>query len=195
MLLADSRPSAVGHRVVLLVTALVLLQSAACGLMPAGPTQIRVNAETLPWVDIAGYRTYGWWQPPLDQRAGCSEREALLDWRVRNAVDGELGTRGYTQATAGKPDFVVRYGARLREQSSRSFQDYLAYRADGGGKDMGDAFMGYDVGSLTLELMDVATRRVAWRATASAVIEDQPSGKLIDPAVAKMLERFPPARR
>jgi hypothetical protein len=169
----------------------VLVLGAACGIAPAGPTKIRVDAEALPWTNMSGYRTYRWWQLPVAERAGYSEREALLDWRVRSAVDRELATRGYAQDTAGRPDFVVRYNVRLREESTSSFREYLAYRADGGGKDMGDALMGYEEGTLTLEVVDVAARRVAWRGMASAVVEKNPNGKLIDPAVTQMLARFP----
>ena len=144
---------------------------------------------------MSAYRTYRWWQLPVDQRKGYSEREALLDWRVRQAVDRELAARGYAEDTAGTPEFVVRYSVRLREESTDSFRDYLAYRADGGGKDMGDALMGYAEGTLTLEVVDVATRRIAWRAAATAVIEKDPNGKLIDPAVAQMMSRFPVPHR
>jgi len=182
-----------GHLV--LASALALVLCAACGVAPAGPARIRVNAETLPWANMSGYRTYRWWQLPVDQRAGYSEREALLDWRVRNSVARELATRGYAEDTAGRPEFVVRYNVRLREESTSSFRDYLAYRADGGSKDMGDALMGYEEGTLTIEVVDVASRRVAWRATASAVIDQNPDGKLIDPAVTQMLARFPAAAR
>ena len=183
-----------GRRARAALAALVL--AAACGLLPAGPTKIRVDAETLPWTNMSGYRTYRWWQPPLQQaRGGYSERETLLDWRVRQAVDRELGARGYAEDTAGAPDFVLRYGVALREQSTESFRDYMSYRADGGGKDMGDALFGYQEGTLTLEVVDVAARRVAWRATARAVIEQDPKGKLVDPAVAKMMERFPAKAR
>ena len=173
----------------------MILCGAGCGLAPAGPTRIRVNAETLPWTNMSGYRTYRWWQPPVAERGGHSEREALLDWRVRNAVERELAARGYAQDTVGTPEFVVRYNVRLHEGATESFSDYLAYRADGGGKDMGDAFFGYEEGTLTLEVVDVAARRVAWRATATAVIEQNPNGKLVDPAVAQMLARFPAAAR
>jgi hypothetical protein len=192
-------PPPPGHRVHLLrasaLVVVVLALGVACGLAPAGPTRIRVNAETLPWADMSGYRTYRWWKLPLDQQAGYSEREALLDWRVRSAVERELAARGYAEDTVGRPEFVVRYAVRLREESTSSFRDYLAYRADGGGKDMGDALMGYEEGALGLEIVDVAARRVAWRATATAVIEKNPNGKLIDPAVTQMLARFPAATR
>ena len=91
-------------------------------------------------------------------------------------------------------DLHVRYNIRVHEASTQSFQDYLAYRADGGGKDMGEALMGYAEGTLGLEIVDVASRRTAWRATATAVLDQDPKGKLIDPAVRQMMERFPASR-
>jgi hypothetical protein len=173
----------------------VTLCLAACGIAPPGPARIRVASETLPWANMAAYRTYRWWKLPVDQRAGYSEREALLDWRVRQAVGRELAARGYAEDTADTPEFVVRYSVRMREASTQSFKDYLAYRADGGGKDMGEALMGYEEGTLGLEIVDVATRRTAWRASATAVIEEDPNGKLIDPAVKQMMDRFPATQR
>lgn len=177
-----------------LLSVTLCLTAAACGIAPAGPARIRVAAETLPWANVSAYRTYRWWKLPVNEGAGYSEREALLDWRVRQAVDRELAARGYVEDTADRPEFVVRYNVRVHEASTQSFHDYLAYRADGGGKDMGEALMGYEEGTLGLEIVDVASRRTAWRATATAVLDQDPKGRLIDPAVRQMMERFPSTR-
>lgn len=168
-----------------------LLGAACAPTMIAG---IRADAETMPWADLAGFGTYRWWQPPIGQvTRGYSEREALVDWHVREAVDRELGSRGYAPDTAGAPDFVVRYTIGLFDDSTSSFQEYVAYRAEGGEKDMGQAFMGYERGMLTIELVDVRTRRVAWRGRATAVAERDHRGKQIAPAVAKMMAELPAA--
>jgi hypothetical protein len=175
--------------------ALAIALGSGCGLAPAPQPAIRVDAEQFPWADVSRYHTYQWWSPPLEQsRRGFDEREALLDWHVRQAVDRDLAARGYAPAGAGKADFIVSYDVALRDASTQSFQDYLQYRADGGRKDMGEAFIGYTRGTLTLEFQDATTRRVAWRATASAIVEDDARGKRIDPAVQQMLDRFPAAR-
>jgi hypothetical protein len=175
---------------------LALVLAVGCGIAPAAPTKIRVQSETLPWANMSTYQNVPLVAAaPERARRRYSEREALLDWRVRQAVDRELAARGFAEDTAGTPEFVVRYSVRVREESTSSFRDYLAYRADGGGKDMGEALMGYAEGTLGLEVVDVATRRIAWRATATAVVEKDPNGKLIDPAVAEMMERFPATRR
>jgi hypothetical protein len=174
-----------------MLAGIVMGVGVACGFAPAGPPVIRVAAEAFPWADVRQYRTYRWWQPPPGPQQGFTERELLIDWYVRNAVDRELATRGYTPDTAGRPDFVVRYEVGLKEGATSSFQDYMQYRAEGGSKDMGEAFLGYDIGTLTVSFVDVASRRIAWRGRASAVLEGDGRGKLIDPAVRDMMARLP----
>jgi hypothetical protein len=146
----------------------------ACGLAPAVEPTIKASAETLSWADLSAWHTYRWWKPPtVDADAGFTEHEKRVDWYVRSAVDHELTARGYAPDTARNPDFV----------------------ADGGGKDLGEALMGYERGMLTLELVDVATRRVAWRSQASAVLESDAKGKRVGPAVQKMMASLPAGAR
>lgn len=178
--------------VVMAVVATAL--ATGCGFVPAGGNRIAVKAEQYPWADVSGYRTYRWWAPAYrENRDGSGTREAVLDWRVRSAVDRELAARGYRPAAAGeKADFVIAYQISVREASTDSVQDYMEYRAEGGTRDMGDAFMGYERGTLMLTITDVATQRVAWRASASAVVGDG-KGERVDPAVRDMLQKFPAA--
>jgi hypothetical protein len=173
--------------------ALVAASGVACGLAPPAPASIRVSAESFPWANLSHYRTYRWWKPPPER--GLSEREALIDWYVRNAVDRELAARGWVPDVRGTPDFVVRYEVSLADGSTSSFQDYLQYRSEGGSKDMGEAFMGYEVGTLTITLVDVESRRPAWRGHASAIVEQDARGKRIDPAVHEMFARLPGTTR
>ncbi len=171
----------------------VVAGGVACGLAPATPASIRVATESFPWTELSRYRTYRWWKPPPER--GLTERESLVDWYVRNAVDRELAARGWVPDVRGTPDFVVRYEVSLAEGSTSSFQDYLQYRSEGGSKDMGEAFMGYEVGTLTVTLVDVESRRPAWRGRASAIVEQDARGKRIDPAVHEMFARLPETAR
>ena len=169
--------------------------ASACGLPPASEPTIHVSAEILPWGDLSSFHTYRWWQPAIagDVRY-ANERAARLDWYVREAVGHELSTRGYVPDTAGKPDFVVRYDIGTYDDSTSSVSDYMEYRAEGGHKDMGQAFMGYQRGMLIVELVDATTTRVAWRGKAMALFEANARGKRIAPAVAKMMGELPAAR-
>jgi hypothetical protein len=53
------------------------------------------------------------------------------------------------------------------------------------------AARGAPAGAFTLEAIDIATRRIAWRATAPAVIKAGPSGEQVPPAVRQMMESVP----
>jgi uncharacterized protein DUF4136 len=165
---------------------------AACGLAPAVEPTVHVTAEVLPWGDFSRFHTYRWWLPPMvDSDRRYAERDKRIDWFVRDAVDRELAARGYQPDTAGRPDFVVRYTVNVVEDSTTSFNGYLSYRAEGGGKDMGDALMGFERGTLTIELVDVPSRQVTWRGQATAILEQEAGGKRIAPAVQRMMTNVP----
>lgn len=175
-----------------LVTLLLLAGFAACGFAPKGPTRIQVTAEQLPWVDMSTYQTWAWWSGALESRPGVGTDEALLDWRVRQDVAAHLAARGYRQAAAGeRPDFIMSYDVSRDVGSTSSFRDYLSYRAEGGSEDMGEAFMGYEEGQLLLRAVDAASRRIAWRGRATAILEGRVKPELIDRAVADLLAKFP----
>ena len=70
--------------------------------------------------------------------------------------------------------------SRCTSEATPSFRDYLSYPAGGGGKDMG-AGHGSPPGTFTLEVLDVATGRVAWRATAPAVFKHGPGRIRLSP--------------
>jgi hypothetical protein len=178
------------------LVALLIGLSSGCGL-GSGGSNIQVRSELLPWGDVARYHAYAWWAAPLEQRRGAyGQSEALLDWRVRDAVDRGLQARGYVLATTGKPDFIVAYRLSREDASTSSFRDYLEYRVEGGRQDMGESFIGYERGTLALTFEDAATRRFAWRATTSAALDGSDGrGDRIGPAVGQMLERFPAAAR
>lgn len=132
------------------------------------------------------YYSYSWWQPPLNQGPrGYTEDEERLDNAVRYFVENNLAARGYREDSSGAPDFMVRYGVALHEKPSKAFSDYLS-----SGTAMG-ATPSAPVGTLTLEAVEVATRRTVWRATTLDVIKRGPSPEQVPPAVRQMMESVP----
>lgn len=166
------------------VVLIVLVLAAACGL---GRRQ-GIRVQTFPWTNMSSYQTYRWWQPPLEYGRGHNELEADLDRRIRYAVDRQLLNRGYAEATIGVPDFVLQYGVALREEPTASYRDYLSRGVDGAAKDRP---IRYPDGTLVLEIVDVASRRVVWRGTAANAIEAGPGTNLVEPAVWEMMNDFP----
>jgi hypothetical protein len=176
------------------VVPMIALLCGGCALLSPPGKEIQVTAEQLPWVDASRYRTYRWWARPLNESGGgYNQEEALLDWRIRKAVDAGLSALGYMRALSGKADFVVAYKLSRSDTSTTTFRDYLQYRAEGGEKEIVDARFGYERGTLVLDFQDEATGRRAWRAAASAVIGEANTGDLVERAVQQMLQRFPAA--
>jgi len=184
-----STAGALGRTSVLAVAMLV----AACGIAPSTGIQIGVEAETMPWADLAAYRTYAWWTPSVVDRhqyADRGEREATIDWRIRSAIDAGLTGHGFVPDPAS-PDFIVSYRVAIAEDHTSSFQEYANYRAQGGTKGLGDAYMGYKRGVLRIEIRDATTQRVAWRGTATSIADG--TGRRIEPAIQQILARLPVA--
>jgi hypothetical protein len=172
----------------------VVVVGAACGMVPVNSVQIGVEAETMPWADIAAYRTYQWWQPSVIDRhqyTDSVEREAKLDYRIRAAIEGDLRAHGYVPAAGAQPDFIVSYRIAMVEAHTSSFSDYASYRAQGGNRGLGDAYMGYNRGVIRIEIYDAATNRLAWRGTATSIADG--SGRRIEPAIQQILARLPAA--
>jgi hypothetical protein len=172
----------------------VVLLGSACGVVPVNSVQIGVEAEAMPWADISAYRTYRWWQPSVIDRhqyADSVEREAKIDYRIRAAIDADLRAHGYVPDIKGHPDFIVSYRIAMVEDHTSTFSDYAEYRAQGGNRGLGDAYMGYQRGVIRIEIHDAATDRLAWRGTATSIADG--SGRRIEPAIQQILARLPAA--
>ena len=165
----------------------------ALGLLVAC-TQFRVRSDVDRNTDFARLRTYAWL--PLDQADPADQRvlDRFLDARLREAVDAELGAKGFTRAGAGGPDFLLNY--RFATESSEIV---------GGGRPIleGTAWWGadalhlqrYDAGRLYIAALDAHSRRLFWLGSAESPILPQASfekrAKRVDAAVRKILAEFP----
>lgn len=126
---------------------------------------------------------------------GDDQRADMIDWRIRDAVERGMAARGYAPAARDVAELIVRYRIWVDEASTSGVQEYLAYRAEGGTGDMGEAFMGYERGTLVLEVYERASRRLAWRGTASAVVPPDANGERAAEAAGELVGRFPAAAR
>jgi hypothetical protein len=123
----------------------------------------------------------------------------IMGQRVRRAVTEALVGRGYRLETGAVPDFLVT--CYPVHQGERSHQVHLGVGMGlgplglGVGAPVGDRHAD-DLGSLVLEVQDVRTRTLVWKATAVKVLEASDSPQESDSAVAgavkAMLRKFPP---
>ena len=124
---------------------------------------------------------------------------SLVVERVRKAVDAELEAKGLKR-TSQKPDFLI---AEHMTKENKVDIDSWGYSYGpfpgywGGYWGPGDiSTYQYEEGTLILDFVDAGSKKLIWRGTAKANIEnvDSPekSKKLIDEAVQKILQKYPP---
>jgi hypothetical protein len=174
-----------------LVLATVIAVS-ACGILPAVSPTVSVKAERNPSIDLAAYRTWAWTGNRAKPRPWNPDDPASrLDALIRNGVARELAARGVQPATTTQPDLLFDYDIMVREKSTDTLSGYFDYRARGGGGDMGDAFMGYEEGTLVIVAYDPRTRQMVWRGSATAMLtKERIKDAVVDDAIHRMFQRF-----
>lgn len=117
--------------------------------------------------------------------------DSLTLGRIHQAIGHELTAKGYERS--GQPDFgvAVRAGSHTRT-------DVEGYGYDWSERDSSNlkAFQ-YDVGSLTVDIVDIESQRTIWSGTGTAIIGRVDPGSAtnrVNAAVAKVLSPFPPGR-
>ena len=114
---------------------------------------------------------------------------ALLEKRIRDAIDRVLQAKGYGRKLAGKPDFFVVYPAALKEKldvknmnSVYGFDPGWGWHHRGrfgsGVTGTGPYVGSYDSGTLIIDLLEERESTLIWRASAQTRVD-------------LMLERFP----
>jgi len=146
------------------------------------------------------YKTYDWYAAPAAKAGG----NAIMDTRVRRAVEAEMTARNFRKETAADPDFLLTYYASYEARRSRGPHMGVGigispFRGLGIGLGMGGPVGGRrieKVGSIILEIQDFKTKTLVWRAVADQVLDDsatpEDSDEIVAQAVKKMLGRFPP---
>jgi len=141
-------------------------------------------------VDFSGIETYDWMTIP--EKAGM---DSLVVQRVQKAVNAQLQAKGY-RMTPDNPDFFIaeHLGSKEKVQIENWGYGYGPYGSYWGANRV--SVYQYEEGSLILDFVDAKSKKMIWRGVAKAEIDsvDTPekSEKLINEAVQKILEKFPP---
>ena len=139
-------------------------------------------------VDFAHYKTYSW--------GNVKTPNGLWDERVKQAVDGQLAAKGWTQVPSGGDVIVtVRDAIRNQEQLNTFYDNFGGGRRFGGGFGMSTTNVDtYKVGTLIIEVVDGQTKNLIWRSAASDTLSGKPEKniKTLDKNVQKMFQHFPP---
>lgn len=179
-------------RTLLALGAMALLLSACA----TGP---RVYSNADPQADFAGYSSFGFVERPGTDRG---EYTSLLTGRLQQATRNAMEARGY-RYSADNPDLLVNFNVSTttRVESNPGamlgWGGYYPYRWGYYGPWTGwhhDAIREYHEGTLNIDLVDAAQRRLVWEGMAVTRLGRDPHvqrDELIHAAVSGIFERFP----
>lgn len=167
---------------------------ACCGY--AAAQDVRYNY--LPGTDFSKYKTYKWVDTP-----GVQYPDQLLDGQIKQAIDGQLSLKGLTRTDGDAPDLYVSYQVAVdKETKWNSFSTGGGYWGWGGWGRWGGmesttvTSETIHVGTLDLDIYDVATKKQIWRGEAKKTLKNeknpQKRQKNLEKAMAKMLKNYPP---
>ena len=173
-----------------LATALLL---AWCAF--ASAQEIRFNYAQ--GTDFSRYKTYKWVRVPKAQYPN-----QILDEQIMRAIDAQLALKGLTK-TEDNPDLYVTYQAAINQEkqwnSYSTGGDYWGWGGWGGWGGMSSTTTTsstINIGTLSCDIYDVASKKQIWRGDASKTLgsgkDPQKVEKNLNKAMAKLFKKYPP---
>ena len=179
----------------LLAAALMLFR-----FVPASAQDVKYNF--MPGTDFAKYRTYKWVRVPNAQYPN-----QILDGQIMQSIDAQLGLKGLSKTEGDTADLYVAYQAAVNQEkqwnSYSTGGDMWGYGRWGGWGGYGGGMSTttttsstINIGTINLDIYDVATKQQIWRGEASKTLgsgkDPNKVKKNLDKAMAKMLKNYPP---
>lgn len=170
----------------------VLLAGALAGCSAKIPVYIDAGSQR----SFAGYRTYGWANPPAEPRANQDETTVeVFGWTARNAVDAALQARGWLRDDRS-PDLTIVLRTTVEETYSDTLGEYFRYRDAGGTQTLFAAFsLGYERADLIVEAYDRSGRQLLWRGRTVVAMDAPERSDRAATSLRTLLAAFPPADR
>jgi hypothetical protein len=117
---------------------------------------------------------------------------AVIDERVRAAIERDLAARRFKKVDKERPDFLVTYYAALDKPIA---SDAITYAA--GVPMAAKTVASYPQGSLVIDVLDAKTGKLIWRGVGRRVFsaDQTPEDRKqrIDDAVASVVDEFAPS--
>jgi len=168
-----------------------ILAVAWATLALAGCATMRVGSFVERGTNFTVYRTYAWASDAqLSTGDPRLDNNEFFQTRLRAAVEKGLGARGLEKAESGQADVVLHYHASVTQ------------KVDAGGVDEKYGYCEdcspsvFDAGTLTLDVVDARTNKLAWRgwaeSTFDGVVDNQQwLERRVDESVGRILRTFP----
>ncbi len=170
----------------------------------------RVTSDYDHAVDFSQYKTFMWIQKPK-----C--KEAFMAERIVSAINAQLVAKGLSEVSENAN---IAVGANFATEEQHELETYYSgsswwgwdgrwpeayyggpgWRGWDGGWDAGwstTRVKTYEVGTVTVELFDARSRRLAWQGVGTDELSARPEKRTreIDKEIQKMFKDFPPGTR
>jgi hypothetical protein len=150
--------------------------------------------------NFSAFHTYKWMARTVTNANGSAavaqQNNSLLEKRIHNAVDTQMAAKGFTQ-TEDNPDVLLVYYVGLKDKIDVTDWGYTyagSYWGGGLGRNV-DVYQ-YTEGTLIVDMVNGATHQLAWRGSATGVVEpDNPPEKVearINDVAARIFKNYPP---
>lgn len=172
----------------------VLLALGCAALNATSASAQKVTTDFDAQADFSRYHTYTWGE-------GRPARDPLIGQRIVDGIEAQLAAKGLRKAAGSEAvDLVVVYQTATDTQTQINTYNSGGWGGWGwgwGGGYSTTSVRKIPVGQLIVDLGDVNKRRFVWRGKASGTISDKPEkvNKMLDKALAKMFENYPPKAR
>jgi hypothetical protein len=181
----------------------VLMVSTACAPSP------KIGYDYDRGVNFGAYHTYDWLSGEQETTGDRRADSSAVDLRMRMAIGAQLLSKGYRRLYDEQPDFYVAYHIGLKDivptvsteyyshgMAGRPFSYSADTRSTGGERpDMNEA-AAYLAGSLFIDIVDAASKKLVWRGTATGEVDPDLSSTERDERVRRIVRRmllhFPP---
>jgi len=140
--------------------------------------------------DFGQYRTFSWEK--------VKTQDPLLVNRIKDAVNGALIAKGWTQVESGGDVCILAMEITQNQQTLNTFYDGFGggwrWRGLGGFGDATTTTETYQVGTLVVDLFDAKAKNLIWRGASSDTLSNnaEKNTKNLDKGVEKMFAHFPP---
>lgn len=146
--------------------------------------------------NFSRYHSYAWAVGAQEQTGDRRLDSALVDTRIRTAIDTQLRAKGYVASSTGRPDFLVAYHLGMKDMmKGASTQHYIGDRAHGTFTTTSD-IQPYNEGALSIDIVDAKSQQLVWQASTKAEVDQSlgPSERdaRVNNVVRAMLSHFPP---
>jgi hypothetical protein len=151
-----------------------------------------VTVNYVPGTDFSKFKTYKWVEVQ-----GAEKPDKILDTQITQAIEKVLAGKGFTKATGDSADLFVAYQLAVnqeRQWNSYNTGGYGAWRYGGGMSTATSTTI--HIGTLALDMYDVAAKALVWKGQASKTVsgekDPEKRQKNLEKAMAKLLKDFPP---